>query len=145
LRRRRIDGEQIRPDELAREVLRRGCRIAQGREIGSARRRDGTAKYQAQGFRGHRYHTHKLLGLSKYSTSETLGLILPYCAYAKVFRIAGVTSFLGYSAALLADVDLVPPFLEHDDQSHGGRIGLRRVDNRDVWLALAAVVPEQPD
>ena len=40
---------------------------------------------------------------------------------------------------LVADVDLVPPRVEHDDQGDGGRCHLRRAHRRHVRLALAAL------
>ena len=40
----------------------------------------------------------------------------------------------------LANVHLVSPLMEHDDQGHGGWADLRALDGRDVRMALAAII-----
>src|SRR5262249_12413444 len=39
----------------------------------------------------------------------------------------------------LADVDLVSPLMDYDDQGDGGRVDLRAPDSGNVRMALAAV------
>ena len=79
--------------------------------------------------------------------SAVVGLLAAYVAgralpvgapYLHVFRFVGATAFIGYSVAL-ADVDLVPSRLEHDDQGDGGRVDLRAPDRGHVRLAVAAL------
>src|SRR5262249_44492230 len=54
----------------------------------------------------------------------------PACRSQRVPRVFG---------SALADVNLVPPLLEHDNQIDGGWVDLRAPDSRRIRMALAAI------
>ena len=63
---------------------------------------------------------------------------------SQVFRFVGATAFIGLRARAVADVDLVSPRLEHDDQGDRRRSDLRAAHRRHIRVAVAALVEVQP-
>src|SRR5262249_28445189 len=78
----------------------------------------------------HRQSFRRVCRRARVSRRRTIPSRLPARRSQRVPRVFG---------SALADVNLVPPLLEHDNQSDGGWVDLRAPDSRRIRMALAAI------